>query len=105
MNPDTETGLRVLTVRHLTVYHYAEPVRFGEHRMMFRPRESYDLRLIRSRLVIEPQPSQLLWRHDVFDNSVAVATFSAEATSLSFDSTVSLEHTEIALRHRTDREA
>jgi transglutaminase-like putative cysteine protease len=87
----------LLTVRHLTVYRYAEPVRFGEHRMMFRPRESHDLRLIRSKLVIVPQPTQLLWRHDVFDNSVAVATFTGEATCLSFESTVTLEHTEIAL--------
>ncbi len=97
INHDTETGVRLLTVRHLTVYRYAEPVRFGEHRMMFRPRESHDLRLVRNRLVILPQPSLLLWRHDVFDNSVAVATFTGEATSLSFDSTVTLEHTEVRL--------
>ena len=29
--------MRLLTVRHVTTYRYAEPVRFGEHRMMFRP--------------------------------------------------------------------
>ena len=38
--------MRLLTVRHVTVYPYAEPVRLGEHRMMFRPRESHDLRLM-----------------------------------------------------------
>ena len=37
-----------LTVRHSTVYRYREPVGLGEHRMMFRPRESHDLRLIRT---------------------------------------------------------
>jgi hypothetical protein len=31
---------RLLTVRHLTVYRYSEAVEFGEHRMMFRPRET-----------------------------------------------------------------
>ena len=43
-----------LTVRHATVYRYSEPVGLGEHRMMFRPRESHDLRLIRTRLAISP---------------------------------------------------
>ena len=38
-----------LTVRHATVYRYKEPVGLGEHRMMFRPRESHDLRLIQHR--------------------------------------------------------
>jgi hypothetical protein len=46
-----------LTVRHSTVYRYGEPVGLGEHRMLFRPRESYDLRLIRTRLIITPQPA------------------------------------------------
>ena len=34
-----------LTVYHSTVYRYREPVGLGEHRMMFRPRASHDLRL------------------------------------------------------------
>jgi transglutaminase-like putative cysteine protease len=65
--------------------------------MMFRPRESHDLRLVRTQLVILPHPVLLRWLHDVFDNSVAVATFSGETTRLSFESTVTLEHTEAAL--------
>jgi transglutaminase-like putative cysteine protease len=81
-----------LTVRHSTVYRYSEPVRLGEHRMMFRPRESHDLRLIRSNLYIDPQPASLRWLHDPFDNSVAVATFEGSTCELSFESTVTLEH-------------
>lgn len=80
--------MRLLTVRHVTVYPYAEPVRLGEHRMMFRPRESHDLRLIQTELVILPRPAMLRWLHDVFDNSVAVATFSGKTTKLSFESIV-----------------
>lgn len=90
-------GMRLLTVRHLTVYRYSEPVRLGEHRMMFRPRESHDLRLIRTSLDIQPHPAGLRWLHDVFDNSVAIATFGGATTELRFDSVVTLEHLETAL--------
>ena len=89
--------MRVLSVRHLTTYRYKEPVELGEHRMMFRPRESHDLRLIRTRLDITPQPTELRWLHDVFDNSVAVATFSGATTLLQFDSMITLEHVETKL--------
>jgi transglutaminase-like putative cysteine protease len=83
-----------LTVRHLTVYRYSEPVSLGEHRMMFRPRESHDLRLLRSRLDITPRPADLRWLHDPFDNSVAIATFDSPTEELRFESVVALEHVE-----------
>ena len=89
--------MSVLTVRHSTVYRYREPVRLGEHRMMFRPRESHDLRLIRTHLAITPQPAHLRWLHDPFDNSVAVATFEGTTSELRFESTVTLEHFETSL--------
>jgi transglutaminase-like putative cysteine protease len=87
----------LLTVRHLTVYRYSEPVGLGEHRMMFRPRESHDLRLLKARLDITPNPAGLRWLHDVFDNSVAVATFDGSTSELRFDSTVTIEHVETTL--------
>ena len=89
--------MSLLTVRHVTVYRYSKPVRLGEHRMMFRPRESHDLRLLKSRLEITPPPAALRWLHDVFDNSVAVATFDGHTSELRFDSTVTLEHVETSL--------
>jgi len=89
--------MRLLTVRHVTIYRYSEPVGLGEHRMMFRPRESHDLRLIKTRLNIMPKPKHLRWLHDVFDNSVAIATFSGRTSELRFESTVTLEHVETAL--------
>jgi transglutaminase-like putative cysteine protease len=86
-----------LTVRHLTVYRYSEPVSLGEHRMMFRPRESHDLRLLTSSLEITPHPANVRWLHDAFDNSVAIASFTGSTTELRFDSTISLEHVETSL--------
>jgi transglutaminase-like putative cysteine protease len=65
--------------------------------MMFRPRESHDLRLLKARLEITPQPTHLRLLHDVFDNSVAVATFDASTAVLRFESVVTLEHFETAL--------
>ena len=89
--------MSLLTVRHVTVYRYSEPVELGEHRMMFRPRESHDLRLLRSSLEITPTPACLRWLHDTFDNSVAVATFGVPTVELRFDSSVTLEHFENTL--------
>jgi transglutaminase-like putative cysteine protease len=65
--------------------------------MMFRPRESHDLKLLKTRLEITPAPASLRWIHDVFDNSVAVVTFDGETSELRFDSEVALEHVETAL--------
>ncbi len=74
--------------------------------MMFRPRESHDLRLLDARLDIVPRPTRLRWVHDVFDNSVAVANFSGRTTELRFDSTVTLEHIETTLPdYALEREA
>jgi transglutaminase-like putative cysteine protease len=87
----------ILTVHHSTVYRYNEPVGLGEHRMMFRPRESYDLRLIRTELEITPVPAAVRWLHDPFDNSVAVVSFEGSTTELSFESKVTLEHVETSL--------
>jgi transglutaminase-like putative cysteine protease len=86
-----------LTVSHTTVYRYREPVGLGEHRMMFRPRESHDLRLIGTGLTITPRPLHLRWLHDPFDNSVAVATFEGRTSELRFQSDVTLEHFETTL--------
>ena len=86
-----------LTVRHSTVYRYREPVGLGEHRMMFRPRASHDLRLIQTNLIITPEPAHLRWLHDPFDNSVAVATFEGTTCELRFESVVTLEHFETTM--------
>ena len=81
----------LLTVRHATTYRYTRPVSFGPHRLMFRPRDSHDLRLVNTGLVIEPAAS-IRWLHDVFGNSIAIATFDASADRLFFQNTIEVEH-------------
>lgn len=83
----------ILSVRHRTVYRYRRPVAFGEHRIMFRPRDSYDQRLIEASLEITPEPAALRWMFDVFGNCVAVATFGVRAETLTFACGITLDHT------------
>jgi transglutaminase-like putative cysteine protease len=91
------SNLSLLTVRHVTTYRYREPVRLGEHRMMFRPRASHDLKLLKTSLCITPDPVRLRWLHDVFDNSIAIAEFAGSTSELRFESVVALEHSETTL--------
>ena len=53
--------MTTLTVKHVTTYSYAGAVRLGEHRMMLRPRDSNDQRLLKASLDIEPRPHRLRW--------------------------------------------
>ena len=81
-----------LSLSHVTTYTYRQPVAFGEHRIMVRPRESYDQHLIDATLEIDPRPSDVRWLQDVFGNSVAIATFDKRAKRLTFESRIRLEH-------------
>ena len=81
----------LLTVTHTTTYRYANPVTFGEHRMMMRPRDSHDLRLLKTSLSLHPAAT-VRWIHDVFGNSVAIARFKEPATELCVVSKFQAEH-------------
>ena len=82
----------LLTIHHKTEYRYAHPVAFGEHRIMLRPRDGHDLRVLSGDLRIEPQPMRLRWIHDVFGNSVAIAAFDERADRLIVTSSATVEH-------------
>ena len=82
--------MTVLNVRHTTVYRYRRPVALGDHRLMLRPRDSHDLRLIKTNLIFSP-PASVRWIHDVFGNSVAIASFSEPSAELRIESSLVLE--------------
>jgi len=88
----------ILTIRHLTTYHYKRPVAFGEHRMMLRPRDDNDQKVLESGLEITPEPSEISWTRDVFGNHVATARFSRRASELRFESTIRLDHAPAGFR-------
>jgi transglutaminase-like putative cysteine protease len=81
-----------LTIHHKTEYRYARPVAFGEHRIMLRPRDGHDLRVVSGDLKIVPEPMRLRWIHDVFGNSVAIATFDERSDLLTFSWRATVDH-------------
>jgi transglutaminase-like putative cysteine protease len=87
--------MSVLNVRHITIYRYKQAVALGEHRLMFRPRDSWDQRLLEAKLEITPKPSSVRWVHDVFGNCVTVVEFGRRAKELRFESTIRLDHSPI----------
>jgi transglutaminase-like putative cysteine protease len=74
-----------LKIRHKTVYRFRRPVSLGVHRLMLRPRENRDLRLMSHTLAITPAPV-MTWAHDVFGNAVAMAAFATATDMLVIDS-------------------
>src|SRR6266550_3853818 len=87
--------MKLLTVRHATTYRYDAPVTFGQHRLMLRPRDSHDLRLVGAELALSP-PGTLRWMHDVFGNSVALVDFAEPAAELTIVSTLNIERYALA---------
>ena len=80
-------------VEHTTTYRYAAPVRLTGHRLMLRPRDSHDLRLIDATLGLTPPAAETRWAHDVLGNSVCYVDFGdAESDLLRIVSTLDLEH-------------
>ncbi|WP_156922036.1 transglutaminase N-terminal domain-containing protein [Azorhizobium doebereinerae] len=82
--------MRRLTVEHKTHYRYAEPVSFGQHRLMLRPRDSHGLRLLDSTLTLFPI-AEVTYVYDVFGNSIALLDFQESADELRIDSVLELE--------------
>ncbi len=82
----------ILSIKHVTTYHYNKPVAFGEHRMMLRPRDDADQRVLESDLEITPEPIAIAWTHDRFGNHVATARFAERASELRFASTIRVDH-------------
>ncbi|ATU94991.1 transglutaminase family protein [Phyllobacterium zundukense] len=85
--------MTIFSVRHITVYRYLRPVNFGEHRLMFRPRDSYDQRLLCASLMVDPQPGDVRWIHDVFGNCVTLVEIPVRASELRFETRIRLDHT------------
>ncbi|WP_333828803.1 transglutaminase family protein [Pararhodobacter sp.] len=77
--------MTILSITHKTEYHYRAPVALGQHRMMLRPRETPELRLLSFDLTLSPA-ANVTWAHDVAGNAVATASFTAMTDMLTVES-------------------
>lgn len=81
-----------VSIRHRTTYRYRNPVAFGEHRMMLRPIEGCDQRLIDFGLSITPTPDVLRHHQDAADAWVSVARFAERSDVLEVIGTALVDH-------------
>lgn len=78
-------------ITHTTRYLYSKPVTFGEHRVMFRPRDSHDLRVLATDLEVSPDAAVRLIQ-DPHSNSVALVQPHGPATELRIVCKFRIEH-------------
>ena len=76
---------------HTTIYRYREAVSFGEHRVMFRPRDSHDQRVLATDLAVSPT-SIVRMIQDPHSNSVALVQPLESAAELKIVCSFTIEH-------------
>src|SRR5262245_27347458 len=83
-----------IKIAHTTEYTYRNAVGLLRHRLMVRPDDSHDLRLHGAELRVDPEPAAVLWKHDVFDNSICFLEWpdTLRVKRLSILSTLDLTH-------------
>jgi transglutaminase-like putative cysteine protease len=80
-----------IRVRHRTTYNYSQPVSFGQHKIMIRPREGHDLHIESS--ILEITPAHVIhWMRDVNGNSIAKVDFTEPSARLMIYSELMLQH-------------
>src|SRR5215475_9779356 len=82
--------MKRIRIVHETQYHYNQPVKFGPHRALLRPREGHDVHISRSRLSVAPAAA-VRWLRDIYGNSIAVLTFKESSQRLCVASEVDVE--------------
>jgi transglutaminase-like putative cysteine protease len=82
--------MQSVKIQHTTIYHYQQPVTFGPHRLLLRPPEARDLRLVSYDIQIRPMGS-ISWAQDVSGNMIARVDIPVEADNLTFYSTAEVE--------------
>ena len=80
-------------ITHTTHYRYAQPVTLGEHRVLFRPRDSHDLRVLATDMQVFPEPLDIRMIQDTYSNSVALVQPQSPAAELKVVCMFSVEHT------------
>ncbi|MEN3942811.1 transglutaminase family protein [Prosthecobacter sp. SYSU 5D2] len=85
--------MRRYHIEHRTVYRYSEPVRFGLHRLVLRPRESHDIQVIKHKIIVQPE-AKFFWLTDLFGNNIALVEIPQEANRLEIINEVIIDRVE-----------
>ena len=64
-------------ITHTTHYRFHQPVQLGEHRVMFRPRGSHDVRVLATDIKVTRAPVDIRLIQDAYSNSVALVRVAA----------------------------
>ena len=82
--------MQLVSILHTTAYEFDRTVQLGPHQLYLRPRDGFDLRISSSRLDISPTAS-VRWMRDLFNNSVAEASFNQPTDRLIITSQIVAE--------------
>jgi transglutaminase-like putative cysteine protease len=77
-------------LRHATTYGFAAPVTLQPHQLYLRPRGDHKLKIKASTLTLSPT-AEVVWRNDLYGNSVAIAHFTGKTTRLDIISELDVE--------------
>ncbi len=78
------------TLRHATTYAFSGPVTLDPHRLYLRPRGDHHMKINAAQLTLSP-PADVVWRNDLYGNSVAIARFAGETRQLDIVSELEVE--------------
>jgi transglutaminase-like putative cysteine protease len=82
--------MSVFKLRHQTNYAFSGRVTLGPHQLYLRPRADHRLKLNTSTLTLSP-PADVVWRNDLYGNSLAIARFAGETSRLEIISELDVE--------------
>jgi transglutaminase-like putative cysteine protease len=88
--PLLSQAMPAFRIRHATIYAYSSPVSLSPHELYLRPRGDHRLKVQGAALTLSP-PAEVVWRNDLYGNSVAIARFAGETTQLDIVSELEVE--------------
>ena len=82
----------IYDIVHRTEYRFHKPVSFGQHRLLFRPRDGHDMRVLATDLNVDPPAERVDLLHDVYGNSIAHVRPGGPADRLSITTLFTVDH-------------
>ncbi|MGB0743967.1 MAG: transglutaminase N-terminal domain-containing protein, partial [Opitutales bacterium] len=87
--------MKRIRIQHTTEYSFSQQVELTEHRLLLRPREGHDIRIVASKLEVSPA-HEVKWYRDIYGNSVGILCLLEAASAMRISSEVEIEHYQTA---------